>query len=325
MGKLEERNKSVVLDLFDAYAGNGDPARITDSFASRYRVSRNGFFHLKNNASGQGYPEPGNRLSTAIPEREDRIEAIVAEGHRVMLQWEMTGTHHGNFFGIPPTGKKFKIWELALFNLADGKITEGWFMAEELALLVQLGVAFPPRKYGAPYMPAAAVGRAAPEALLDELQARPNPTQQDRNKIALLKQKIARLAASDVAAYEAARTSRPKTSGGSRHIHDYGKALGFDNQAPQAGIRDRLDHIDDLIADGNKVFHRFTLSGTFSEPWYDLQPTHKFMGAVEASIQEFDDNGTNTVSQFFVDELGLLLQLGALERLLDQANSAESK
>jgi predicted ester cyclase len=324
MGKLEERNKAVIQRLFQAYAGEGDPAAITDSFAPRYRASRNGLFHLRSNAQGQGFPGPGKRLSAAFPDHEDRIEAIVAEGHQVMLQWEMTGTHRGNLFGIPPTGKEFKIWELALFNLADGKITEGWFMAEELAFLIQLGATLPVRKHGLPYMPEPAVARTAPEALLEGLRARPDPTPQEHNKISLLEKKIARLAASDVAAYEAARTSRPKTSGGSRHIHDYGKAQGYDNQAPQAGIRDRLDHIDDLIADGNSVFHRFTLSGTFSQAWYGLTPTNGFLGAIEASIQEFDDTGTNTVSRFFVDELGLALQLNALDKILGQVSSKEA-
>jgi len=313
------------LRLAEAHAGNGDPALLTDSFAPRYRASRNGLFHLRNNAEGQGFPEPGRRLSKAFPDRVDRIEAIVAEGHQVMLHWEMSGTHSGNLFGIPPTGKRFKIWELALFNLAEGKITEGWFMAEELALLVQLGARFPSRNNSAPYMPEPAVGNAAPEALLDALRAKPNPIPQDRNKISLLEKKIERLSASDVAAYEAARTSRPKTSGGSRHIHDYGESLGYENQAPQVGVRDRLDHIDDLIADGNLVFHRFTLSGIFSEPWYGLPPTNKFLGTVEASIQEFDDMGTNTTSRFFVDELGLVLQIGALDKLLDQTGSGKTR
>jgi len=146
MGQLEERNKEVILHLAKAHAENGDPELLKESFAPRYRASRNGLFHLRRNAQGQSFPEPGRRLSQAFPDRVDRIEAIVAEGHQVMVQWEMSGTHSGNLFGIPPTGKSFRIWELALFNLAEGRITEGWFMAEELALLVQLGAPLPPTK-----------------------------------------------------------------------------------------------------------------------------------------------------------------------------------
>ncbi len=324
MGQLEERNKDVARRLVEAHGANSDPTQLARIFAPRYRASRNGLFHLRNNAKGQSFPEPGRRLSSAFPDREDRIETIIAEGHQVVLQWQMSGTHTGNLFGIPPTGKRFKIWELALFNLADGKITEGWFMADELALLVQLGATLPARKKGTSYIPEPPVGKTAPEALLEELRSRPDPTRQERNKISLLEKKIARLAASDVAAYEAARTSRPRTSGGSRHIHEYGKALGYDNQAPQVGVPDRLDHIDDLIAEGDLVFHRFTFSGTYSHDWYGLPPTNKFLGTAEASIQEFDDTGSNTVSRFFVDELGLALQLGALDQILGQAKSKEA-
>lgn len=321
MGQLEERNKEVVRRLADAHRADSDPAQLAEILAPRYRASRNGLFHLRRNATGQDFPEPGRRLSDAFPDREDRIETMVAEGHQVAVWLQMSGTHLGNLFGIAPTGKRFEIWELALFNLAQGKITEGWFMAEELALLIQLGVRLPERTNGTPYMPDPVVAKTAPEALLDALRAKPNPSRQECNKIELLEKKIARLQAIDVAAYEAARASRPKTSGGSRHVHEYGKALGYDNQAPQVGVPDRLDHIDDLIADSDLVFHRFTLSGTHTDEWYGLPPTNKFVGTVEASIQEFDGDGTNTESRFFVDELGLVLQLGALDKLIDQARS----
>lgn len=319
MGQLEERNKDVIRRFVETDGGTKPAASADEIFAPRYRASRNGLLHLRENARGQGFPAPGRRLSDAFPDREDTIETIIAEGHRVALQWQMTGTHSGNLFGIPPTGKSFKIWELALFNLAEGKITEGWFMAEELALLLQLDVGLPARKVGVPYVPDAALGKTAPEALLEELQAKPHPTPQDRNKINLLDYKIERLRVTDVAAYEAGRTFRPKTSGGSRLIHEYGAALGYDNQAPQSGVPDRLDHIDDLIAEDGLVFQRYTFSGHHIDDWYGLPPTDKLVGTAEVSIQEFDDEGTNVVSRYFVDELGLVLQLGALDKLLEQA------
>jgi predicted ester cyclase len=321
MGQLEKRNKEVVLRFAEARGGNSNSAHLAEIFAPRYRVSRHGLFHLSNNAHGQGFSEPDRRSSDAFTDREDRIETVVAEGHRVALQWQMSATHTGNLFGIPPTGKRIKIWELALFNLARGKITEGWFMADELGLLIQLGATLPARKDGVPYSAVPAVGQTAPEALLEELRARPNPTRQDRNKINLLDKKIARLEAADVAAYEAARTSRPRTSGGSRLIHEFGKARGYDYQAPQVGIPDRLDHVDDLIAEDDLVVQRYTFGGTHSDEWYGLPPTNKLVGTAEVSIQEFDERGANIVSRYFVDELGLVLQLGALDKLLDQARS----
>ena len=69
MGQLEERNKEVILRLAEAHAGNADPALLTESSPPRYRASRNGLFHLRSNAQGQGFPEPGRRL---IPARTDQ-------------------------------------------------------------------------------------------------------------------------------------------------------------------------------------------------------------------------------------------------------------
>lgn len=45
--------------------------------------------------------------------------------------------------GIPPTGKRVTWTEIAIFRLQEGKIVEGWGIADSLHLMQQLG-AIPP-------------------------------------------------------------------------------------------------------------------------------------------------------------------------------------
>jgi SnoaL-like polyketide cyclase len=52
----------------------------------------------------------------------------------------MRGTHTGQLFGIPPTGKPIEILEAGIWRLADGLVVEAWFFGDELRLLRQLGV-----------------------------------------------------------------------------------------------------------------------------------------------------------------------------------------
>jgi predicted ester cyclase len=319
MGQLEERNKDAIRRFALAMSSGGNAAALDDVLAPRFRLVRSAFHHLESNARAQGIAVSAQPLRQLPADRVDAFDWMIAEGYRVAIRWRTTGVHDWDFCGVAPTGRTFSIWQAALFNLADGKITEAWFMAEELALLLDLGVGLPKGRNGKPYRPEPVVGRTAPEAFWDELKARPMPTREDRNKIGLLDHKIARLRlkAEDVAAFEAKRTMRPKTTGGSRLIHEYGVGRGFPNQAPQAAIRDRLDHIDDLIAEGDLVFQRYTFSGNQTGTWYDIPPTGRFVGTTELSIQRFED-GHNVESWYFVDELGLVLQIEAFDRLLKQ-------
>ena len=114
---------------------------------------RAGIEHLAKNAQDQDFPNPGTNLRTAFPDRTDTIESMIAEGDRVGMIFRVSGTHQGNFLGIPPTGKKFEFQEMALFRLADGKVTESWFMADEAGLMRQLGAKMPARRDGQAMVP----------------------------------------------------------------------------------------------------------------------------------------------------------------------------
>lgn len=73
-------------------------------------------------------------------DRVDTIEDLIASGDRVWAVWTMRGTHTGQLFGIPATGKPIEILEAGIWRLADGLVIEAWFFGDELRLLRQLGV-----------------------------------------------------------------------------------------------------------------------------------------------------------------------------------------
>src|SRR5262249_3751612 len=116
--------------------------------APDYDRVRGGNFHLAVNARDQDFPHPGMYLRTAIPDRVDVIEEVIAEGDRVGLLFRVTGTHTGNFFGIAPTGNRIDVYEVALLRIMNGRMVEGWFMMDETALLKQLAAKLPPRQDG---------------------------------------------------------------------------------------------------------------------------------------------------------------------------------
>ena len=70
------------------------------------------------------------------------VDALVAEGDKVVARWTSMGTHDGPFQGIQPTGKTVTTTGITIFRLENGKIVEEWSESDMMGMLTQLG-AFP--------------------------------------------------------------------------------------------------------------------------------------------------------------------------------------
>jgi predicted ester cyclase len=78
-------------------------------------------------------------LDAAIPDRHDRIEAMMAEGDTVWMRFNTGGTHSGSLAGIAPTGKRVGVNVAMIARFIDGQWRESWTFADEFGLLLQLG------------------------------------------------------------------------------------------------------------------------------------------------------------------------------------------
>ena len=66
------------------------------------------------------------------------IEDMIAEGDKVAVDWTWTGTHIGEFMGIPPTGRHIAVKGISIHRLADGKFVESWASYDALGMMQQL-------------------------------------------------------------------------------------------------------------------------------------------------------------------------------------------
>jgi steroid delta-isomerase-like uncharacterized protein len=69
------------------------------------------------------------------------VEEMVADGDTVAVRYAMTGTHRGDFAGVPPTGKVVVAQSMAFYRLADGQIVEERAQLDMLGILQQLDAA----------------------------------------------------------------------------------------------------------------------------------------------------------------------------------------
>ena len=76
----------------------------------------------------------------AFPDGHLAIDQMIAEGDTVAARLTFTGTHTGEFQGIPPTGKAVTVPALDMIRIVDGKAVEHWGGPNQFILLQQLGV-----------------------------------------------------------------------------------------------------------------------------------------------------------------------------------------
>ena len=122
-------NRIIVARSRAAHAGIGR--------ASEHQSLRNGFHHLRAYSLANGHGELA--LDAAIPDRHDRVEAIMAEGDMVWMRFNTGGTHSGGLAGIAATGKRVGVPVAMIARFEDGKWVESWTFADELGMLLQLG------------------------------------------------------------------------------------------------------------------------------------------------------------------------------------------
>ena len=74
-----------------------------------------------------------------FPDIHFAIEEQIVEGEKVLSRFEWTGTHRGEFLGVPATGRPVKVWGMVMDRLVDGRIKETRIIMDALGLMMQLG------------------------------------------------------------------------------------------------------------------------------------------------------------------------------------------
>jgi len=79
-------------------------------------------------------------LRGALPDLHYRIEDVVIGESSVAVRATMTGTHRGDLFGLPPTGRSVRVTQMTFEHFRDDKIIEHHRLTDDLSMLRQLGV-----------------------------------------------------------------------------------------------------------------------------------------------------------------------------------------
>lgn len=87
----------------------------------------------------EGFIQFFSKFRKAFPDLEVVVDHMVADDDNVAIAYTVTGTHKGDFQGVPATGKKIKARGMQIARFEDGKIAERWGSSDELGILKQIG------------------------------------------------------------------------------------------------------------------------------------------------------------------------------------------
>jgi steroid delta-isomerase-like uncharacterized protein len=83
-------------------------------------------------------------IRAGLPDFRMELEDLIAEGDKAVARSALTGTHSGEFMGIPATGRSVHVQVIDIVRISGGRIVEHWGAMDSGILMQQLGAAPPP-------------------------------------------------------------------------------------------------------------------------------------------------------------------------------------
>ncbi len=88
----------------------------------------------------QGFKDYYQNYLTGFSDVTFTLVDVFGQGDKIVKHWNFKGTHTGEFFGIPASGKQVDIDGVTLVKMKDGKIAQEQDFLDNLSFYQQLGL-----------------------------------------------------------------------------------------------------------------------------------------------------------------------------------------
>ena len=136
LGSTAERNKERQRLFVEVLQNQGEIDRV-DEFVRP---------DFENHTARPGSPSGPEAVRSGLaafragfPDHDAEVVHMVAEGDLVATYKTFTGTHTGEFLGIPATGRRATIRVMDVVRYRDGRIAEHWSVVDLAGVRAQLG------------------------------------------------------------------------------------------------------------------------------------------------------------------------------------------
>lgn len=139
---VEEQNSQIAIRFYEEIDKQNFDAAIAMIAPDGKLYSQGGFEPAKPEDLKPIFPV----WFSAFPDYVHQIQDVIAKGDKVVVRTTYTGTHKGDFFGVPPSENSFKYLGIHILTIKEGKIVEGWILEDMLYLMQQLGMELKPKE-----------------------------------------------------------------------------------------------------------------------------------------------------------------------------------
>jgi predicted ester cyclase len=117
------KNKEFVLEYLNAMSGKDKTLEV-----------------CKHYITDQGLIDHILFFDGAFPKYEILADEMTAEGNRVVIRARLIGKHEGQFGDIMPSYRTIDLPFVVTYTIENRKIVSHWLVADQMALMEQLGV-----------------------------------------------------------------------------------------------------------------------------------------------------------------------------------------
>jgi predicted ester cyclase len=141
MSTAQETSNKATVRRFDDVVSTGDAEVISKTIDELVEPDVLIHMPLPIQATGaQALKQGWAMLLRGLPDLHVAVEDVIAEGDKVVSRNTVTGTHQGEYRGLPPTGKSVTYNEIFIVRFAGGRIAETWGVVDVFSQMKQLGV-----------------------------------------------------------------------------------------------------------------------------------------------------------------------------------------
>jgi nogalonic acid methyl ester cyclase/aklanonic acid methyl ester cyclase len=138
-----QENIKTVRRAIEAF-NTGDASNVHEFISPEYinRESQSYKDSYRSHLRGPGeFIDTVKNLREAFTDLHYEEHEIISQDNRIVFIGNVTGTHTGNFFFVPPTGNKISYEAVHIHMIGDdGKIIEHRAIRDDLKFMMQLGL-----------------------------------------------------------------------------------------------------------------------------------------------------------------------------------------
>jgi hypothetical protein len=135
----ESQARSIIAPWYSLFnvASRGDVKAIHEQVLTADYESCSGYLPSECWGRDTSIKVVGN-FANSIPDMKFDIKEVLVSGNRIIVRGEVTGTPAGDLFGVPHTGKSFRMMAIDIQTIKSGKIAKTFHMENWLSALGQL-------------------------------------------------------------------------------------------------------------------------------------------------------------------------------------------